>query len=109
MPFAFIFSWASKQSRVLEALCRVERHADGQLAGSTMEKWSREMWRAMGSRGNAQYIICWAVSVACLPRRSPGFVNDCHAMVRSEGGFSPLFVSGLPTLATFLLLECLPH
>ena len=56
-----LMAW-NKHSRVLEALCRVERYADGQLADSTMEKWGREMWRAMVRR-DAQYIICWARKV----------------------------------------------
>lgn len=99
-----LMAW-NQQSRVLEALCRVERYADGQLADSTMEKWSREMWQAMGSRGTVQYVIRWALSVACLPRRSPAFVNDWQAMVRSEGGFSPELVRKLPTLARMILHE----
>jgi hypothetical protein len=95
----------NKQSRVLEALCRVERYADGELAGSTMEKWSRQMWRAMRSTRNSQDIICWAVGVACGPRRSPEFVNHWQSMVRSARGFSPELVQELPTLVRVTLHE----
>lgn len=99
-----LLAW-NKQSRALEALRRVEQFADGQLASSTMEKWSREMWRAMGSRGRAQYVICWAVSVACDPRQSPEFVNDWQAMVRLAVDFRPELLQGLPTLVRVTLHE----
>jgi hypothetical protein len=101
-----LIAW-NEQPRVLEALCRVERYADGQLADSTMERWSRHMWRAMVGRRSAQDIICWALSVACLPRRSPGFVNDWQAMVRIGEGFSAELLRGLPALARTILHEIL--
>jgi hypothetical protein len=101
-----LMAW-NKEPRVLEALCRVERHADGQLADSTMEKWSRQMWRAMGDRREAQYVICCAACVACQPRRYPAFVQFFHSMVGSNAGFSVEMKQGLPTLVRGILHEIL--
>lgn len=100
----------NQNRRVLEALGRAERYADGGLAESTMEKWyqelnriSSEIRREMGGGGNAQTTICWAVGGICLPRRYSGFVDAWQALVNMAGVFGPEFRIRGPAVVRTLL------
>jgi hypothetical protein len=100
----------NQNRRVVEALIRAERYADGGLAESTMEKWyqelnriSYEIRREMGGGGNAQTTICWAVGAVCLPRRYDGFVNAWQALTNMAGVFGPEFSGRGPAIVRTLL------
>src|SRR6266540_3083970 len=95
----------NENSRVVEALARAERYADGELADGTIEKWNQEvnriesaLLRSMGGGGSAQTTICWAVSTVCLPKRYSGFLHVWESLAKHASLFGEEFSTKGPAL-----------
>jgi hypothetical protein len=70
--------------RVLEALGRAERFAEGELSDATIEKWYRKVRKITAEPAGRQQVeegINRAVQWACLPSRYGGYTDSWSTLV----------------------------